>query len=141
MPEKSSGIGHEAPESVLVLDLSPDEDGHPADEFVAMVEVGASPSIVQVFADPRLPMGYLVYVVCFGEDRIYVIDPSIDEVVDIISTRRGPHALTFDSERGLAYLVNFLESTLSVIDVDPESPTYHSILTTLGRPRRPRTND
>lgn len=129
------------PESILVLDTSLDDDDDYTDRFVEAIEIGAGPSVVRTFADDSHPLGYLVYAVCFAEDRIFVIDPAVNEVVDIILTRRGPHDLTFDPERKVAYLANFLESTVSIIDIDPTSGRFHEILTTLGRPRRPRTND
>lgn len=127
--------------AILVLDTTRDERGEYADRFIDVIEVGPGPSIVRVYENPALPAGYLVYVVSFNADRVFVIDPSTDEVVDIIATRRGPHDLVFDPVARVAYLANFLESTVSIIDVDPESTSYHRILTTLGRPRRPRTND
>lgn len=128
-----------APESLLVLDLSEGVD--PDDRFIAVVEIGAQPSLVRVYADDNYALGYVVYVMCFADDQIFVVDPSINEVVDVIATRRGPHDLAFDPHTGVAYLANFLESTVSVIDVDPQSSRYHTILTTLGKPRRPRSND
>jgi hypothetical protein len=128
------------PESVFVLEMT--EDGRDYEyQFLDVIEVGEGPAIIESLSDERFPAGFLLYVVCFDADRIYVIDPSIDEVVDIVATRRGPHDLVFDPASGVGYLANFLESTLSILDVDPESPRYHSILTTLGQPRRPRTND
>lgn len=128
-----------APESLLVVALA---DGLDASErFIAVVEIGAQPSLVRVYEDAGYALGYVVYVMCFADDQIFVVDPSINEVVDVIPTRRGPHDLAFDPRAGVGYLANFLESTVSVIDVDPESSRYHTILTTLGKPRRPRSND
>ena len=130
-----------SPESLLVLDVSRDEAGDYLDRFLAVVEIGNGPSIVRVLEDSRFPAGYMIYVVCFSEDRVFVIDPATNVVVDIIATRRGPHDLVFDPRTGVGYLANFLESTVSVLDVNPESQRFHTILTTLGTPRRPRTND
>lgn len=130
-----------SPEAILVLDLSKDESGAYNDRFLAVVEIGNGPSVVRVYEDSRFAAGYMVYVMCYSEDRIFVVDPSVNSVVDIITTRRGPHDIVFDPDMRVAYLANFLESTVSVLDVDPESPSFHTILTTLGVPRRPRTND
>ena len=124
-----------------MLDITTSEGGAYVDRFVDIVEVGPGPAVIRVFEDARLPGGFLVYVVCFSADRLYVIDPTVNEVVDVLATRRGPHDLLFDAQAGIALLVNFLESTVSVIDVDPDSRAYHSTLTTLGWPRRPRSND
>jgi hypothetical protein len=128
-----------APESLLVLDLAQGVDAE--DRFIAVIEIGGQPSLVRIYEDGHSPLGYMVYVMCFADDQIFVVDPSINEVVDVIATRRGPHDLAFDTHTGVAYLANFLESTVSIIDVDPESSRYHTILTTLGKPRRPRSND
>jgi YVTN family beta-propeller protein len=134
-------VASRAPNSVLVLDITHDEYGNYADRFLHAIEIGAGPSIIKVYADPDFAEGYLVYVVCFDEDRIFVIDPAINEVTDVITTHRGPYELVFDPETRVGYLVHFLESTISVLDVDPRSPRFHTILTSLGRPKRPRTND
>lgn len=135
-----------APESVLVLDISVDENGDYVDEFIDVVEIGNGPSIIRIHEDESSADGFLIYVVCFEEDRIFVVDPAVNEVIDVITTRRGPHDLVFDDRRGIAYLVNFLESTISVLDMRPDeagddTSTHHTILTTLGMPRRPRSND
>jgi hypothetical protein len=130
-----------SPESLLVVDLTAGSDVDPSERFVAVIEIGGQPSLVRVYEEASAVLGYMVYVMCFSDDQIYVVDPSINEVVDVISTRRGPHDLVFDQANGVGYLANFLESTVSVVDVDPESPRYHTILTTLGKPRRPRSND
>jgi YVTN family beta-propeller protein len=129
------------PESIMVLDITHDDWDNYEDRFTDIIEIGQGASIVRIYADPSFPDGYLVYAVCFDEDRIFVIDPSVNEVVRVITTRRGPYDLVFDPTHKVGYLVNFLESTISVIDVDPESPRFHTILTTLGRPKRPRSND
>lgn len=134
-------IASRSPESILVLDIAHDDYGNYVDRFVDVVEIGSGPSIVRIHSDPSYSEGYVIYAVCFEEDRIFVIDPAVNEAFSVITTRRGPHELIFDSELKVGYLVNFLESTVSVLDVDPGSPTYHQILTTLGRPKRPRTND
>ncbi len=134
-------IASRDPDSILVLDITHDEWGNYSDRFVDVIEIGEGPSIVRVYEDPRFDEGYLVYAVCFEEDRIFIIDPAINEVIRVITTRRGPYDLTFDAELQVGYLVNFLESTISVIDLNPDSNRFHTILTTLGRPKRPRTND
>jgi hypothetical protein len=129
-----------APESLLVIDLTNESDD-PSDRIVAVVEIGRQPSIVRILQDDRFESGYLIYVVCFADNEVVIVDPSSNDLVPGFGTRSGPHDLTFDMHRHVGYLANFLESTVSIIDVDPDSSTFNTILTTLGKPRRPRSND
>ncbi len=120
------------PESLLVLDTAVDDSGRPADEFVAAIEVAAGPAVVSVD-----PTSGLVYVVCFRAGQIFVVDPFLLSVVDILLTGIGPHLLAFDPTRPVAYLAQFTESTIAVLDVDPASETFHEFLLTIGIPDPP----
>jgi hypothetical protein len=111
-------------------------------ELVGVIPIGAEPSLIEVVADDEAPGGHGVYVACFDDARVYAIDPVARDIEDVIDAGQGPHDLHYDSTRQVLYVVNFLESTVSVVDVNRAQPdTLHSVLTTLGTPRRPRSND
>jgi DNA-binding beta-propeller fold protein YncE len=61
--------------------------------------------------------------------------------VDVILTGNGPHVFVTDPARGRGYLVNFIESTVSVVDLDPASTTFNEVRATLGIPEKVRSND
>lgn len=121
------------PESLLLVDTSPDARGLPQDEFVDAIEVDAGPAVVAVQPGPE----GLVWVSCFRTRKVFVVDPILREVVDVILTGEGPHTIVFDPLRPLAYVAQFTESTIAVVDVDPVSPTRHQILLTIGIPDPP----
>ncbi len=63
-----------------------------------------------------------VFAVCFDSRRIFVYDPKRRLIDSIVSTGRGPYALSVDSVRGLAYLGHFTDSYLGVISLDQRFP-------------------
>jgi DNA-binding beta-propeller fold protein YncE len=126
------------PESLLFLDTTPNAVGTPADDFIDAVEVEEGPAVLAVGppGGPEPARG-LVYVSCFRARKVFVIDPVLREIVDVILTGEGPHTMVFDPVRPLAYLAQFTESTIAVLDVDRTSPTFHQRLLTIGIPDPP----
>ena len=78
------------------------------------------------------PQRHLVYVVCFGSSQIYVIDPQLAKVIDQIQTGKGPNVLEFDLEHQLAFVANFLENTIGVIDLNPSHPSFNRMVLRIG---------
>ena len=63
-----------SPNSILILDISPDADGVPRNRVADMIPL--SPGPAQVAVAPVGPQGRdLVYAACFDTDRIWVLDP------------------------------------------------------------------
>lgn len=125
------------PPSLLVLDTSL-EDGQPRNEVLDVVEICPKPSVLRVrtMEDGRT----LAYAVCFASGEIYVVDTHDAQVVDRIEAGGGPHdlALMPDSAppelRDFAVVSNFGEHTVGVIDLRPDSETYHQMIGRLGWP-------
>ena len=131
--------------SLLIYDTSIRDGGRPRNAFVDSIPIGSGPNVVRVaglrpgesraVVEPNTgsvnPVidekgGGLVYVTDFNEDRVSVIDPQIRQVVARIDVGDGPNDITFapDGEEKLwAYVTNFADHTLSVIDIEPGSPT------------------
>lgn len=95
-----------------------------------------------------------VYVTCFQDGQIYVVNPfGQSQVEDIISVGRGPYtAVALRTEDPLPpappappppplpnylFVSNFLEDTIAVIDITPDSPTRHRVVLRIGTPRAP----
>lgn len=132
-------VAHRAPSSVLFIDPAYEIYGRRQDYIYNIVEVGRGPSVLRVhsFEDGT----YLVYVVCFEANQIFVLDPDLETVIDVIQTGKGPHSLVFDPIRKLAYIAHFTESTIGVINMDPKSPSFHRLIFTLGIPKEPKMHD
>jgi DNA-binding beta-propeller fold protein YncE len=82
-----------------------------------------------------------VFVVCFDSRKIYIYDPDLDRIEIELTTGRGPHALSIDNERALAYVGHFTDSFIGVINLDQRVPgLYGSLIATVGRPTPPRAS-
>ncbi len=125
------------PPSLLVFDTSL-EDGQPRNEFLDAVEICPKPSVMRVRTGPQGRT--LAYTVCFASGEIYVVDTHDAQVVDRIEAGGGPHDLVLMPDtaspelQGFGLVSNFGEHTVGVIDLRPDSETYHQLIGRLGWP-------
>ncbi len=150
-----------APPSVAVLDTRLDEAqtrGLPSNKVVDTIQVCQSPSHMALRqrveagppgADPTLRTK--LYVACFTANQIMVVDPDRPGVDETILLGRGPTELAFNfsgAETPAAeqlpeprhrrlYVTNYAESTIGVIDLDPDSPTENRLVARIGMPFPP----
>jgi DNA-binding beta-propeller fold protein YncE len=139
--------------SLRVFETSVGPRGRPPHNLLAAVPLGAGPNVVRVaglrsgelsapggpdwggVGDAVAALGQgLVYASAFEDDRVVVVDPSLMAVVAQIETGRGPHDIAFmpDAQGRLhAWVANFRDHTLTVIDVDPRSSRRFSVLATV----------
>ncbi len=128
----------------MVLDTHLRTDGPApgtnANQVVDVIDICQSPSDLVRRRDelgrPRL------YSPCFLTGQVAVVDPDQPQLLDFISVGRGPSTMGFHTDNTLnpkerAYVANFLESTVSVIDFDPGSPTEKRMVARLGIPVPP----
>lgn len=76
----------------------------------------------------------------FDARSIVIYDPDSRRVSNIVRTHRGPYAMTVDSINKLAYICNFTDSTIQVIDLNPNDagqPYYQRIIFSVGAPSGP----
>lgn len=119
-------LTYRTPASVLVLDTV-DANGSFSQNTLAMISVGGGPSRMLVL--PTGPGGKeLAYVTCFDDDKVWVLDLDNLVVKDQIAVGAGPYdmAVRLSGNQPRAYVSNFLDNTVSVIDLDPSSPYYHT---------------
>ncbi len=133
-------VSNRTPNSLVIVDTSLDANGWPRNRTVGAVELDAGPSLLTVWRPPGWDVEW-VYATCYNMDRVYVIDPVLRIPIDVILSGNGPHNLITDPERLLGYLVNFIESTISVVDLDPASATFNDVRATIGIPEKVRSND
>ena len=118
------------PTFLHIYDTEDGPDGFPVNQYLGAVELCREPANITVADVGR---GDRAYVSCFATGQIWVIDTRAQTVESIIDVGRGPHALALakDTRRRL-YVANFLENTVSVVDIEPGSPTENRVLMRLG---------
>ena len=108
-------------------------------EVVDMVSIGTDPSVVQIFEDEENG-GVYAFILCFKSNNVYIVEPNTMKVY-VRSTGSGPHAVAFDKKRKYAYIANFRESTITIIEATP--PFNHvrvegeDVQLMIGKPRLP----
>jgi DNA-binding beta-propeller fold protein YncE len=131
-------VGARNPSSVIVFDTSLGSDGLAKNDLIGRVDVDLSPQQLRVvqLSDGR----ELVYAVDFENARVHIVDP---EFLDsgtargAIDVGQGPFGAAFATVNGAPrlFVVNFVEDTISAVDLDPASPTFHQELYRIGAPR------
>jgi YVTN family beta-propeller protein len=120
------------PAGLAVLDRSPLADGTPSNRPIAVMQVCNGPTAMQMRDVGR---GDRIFVTCYDDGQIYVIDPVALTVTGIIDAGAGPIGLVFSArDKGMAYVASFANSHLSVIDLRPGSPTENRVLLRIGLP-------
>jgi DNA-binding beta-propeller fold protein YncE len=100
-----------------------------------IVETCQAPTFLQqagTGADTRL------YITCFESGQVYVVDPFVPRLTNVIEVGRGPAGLAFappgpNGER-LAYVVGFSANNVSVVDLTPGSGTQFHVIQRIGFP-------
>jgi DNA-binding beta-propeller fold protein YncE len=130
-------------------------------ELTDMTTVCTDPSIVELFRhdsgtpDPADDVTY-AFVLCFLTGQVFIVDTEALIVRAVRSVGSSPHAIAFDRTRRRAFVSNFRESTISVIEIDPplfdllryrpgpgewlhdEADPERSYIVKIGKPRLPR---
>jgi YVTN family beta-propeller protein len=121
-----------SPSAIVLLDRRPLADGTPANTPMDILEVCGGPTTMQMHDAGR---GKHIYVTCYDEGQIYVVDPVEFVVTSIIDVGAGPISLVMpDRTPGVAYIASFANSHLSVIDLLPGSPTENHVVMRIGLP-------
>jgi DNA-binding beta-propeller fold protein YncE len=129
-----------APPSLQVYDTSLGPTGVPKNTLLGSSDLcrgGSAAAVAGAGSDER------VYVTCFQDGQIYVVNPfGQSQVEDIISVGRGPYAAvvavlpnTDPVPPSYLFVSNFLEDTIAVIDITPNHPTRDRVVLRIGTPR------
>jgi YVTN family beta-propeller protein len=120
------------PAALAVLDRTPRADGSVANTPTAVLELCGGPTAMQM---RDTESGDRIYVTCYDDGQIYVVDPVALVVIAVIDVGAGPTGLVFSPlHPGIAYIASFANSHLSVIDLDPGSPTENHVIMRIGLP-------
>ena len=120
------------PAALAVLDRHPLPDGTPSNPPMGLLQVCNGPTAMQV---RDVGSGDRIFVTCYDDGQIWVIDPVALMVTGIIDAGAGPISLVFSPrDKGIAYVASFANSHLSLIDLRPGSPTENRVLLRIGLP-------
>ena len=123
------------PASLQIWDTSIGPTGYPNNTGTGSSDICREASTLAVVDGGD---GDRVYVTCFQDGQLYVVDPrGLSTVEDIIDVGRGPYAVTAAPSRKKVYVTNFLDDTIAVIDVAPGSPTYNRVVLRVGTVKPP----
>jgi len=77
----------------------------------------------------------LLFITCFDSGELYIVDPSVPQIRTIIPVGREPINTVFDpNDPTRAYVITFGENNVSVVDLDPTSPTVNRVIERIGYP-------
>jgi hypothetical protein len=159
-------IANRSPASLLVGELGGSvnaTDSYDPDRLVLHTSIPLSAGPAKVYLAPVVEadgaLALRVFAVCFDSATVFVINPETEQLENVIRVGLGPFAMAFDpftfedvavnkpveSINGIrryrfAYLGNFTESYVQVIDLDnfARSATFERVVFTLGRPTAPK---
>ncbi|HET9991243.1 MAG TPA: hypothetical protein VFQ65_22085, partial [Kofleriaceae bacterium] len=123
------------PPSLQVYDTSLKPTGYPADVGIGASDICREASTLTAVDTGD---GERVYITCFSNGQLYVVDPrGQTSVEDIITVGRGPYSVKASPTRKKVYVTNFLEDTIAVIDVAPGSKTRNRVVLRIGEVKPP----
>jgi DNA-binding beta-propeller fold protein YncE len=121
------------PPSLQIFDTSISATGFPHNKGVGATDICRQSSTLAVLDAGD---GERVYITCFQDGQVYVVDPrGLGSVEQIITVGRGPYAVVAAPNRKKVYVTNFLEDTIVVIDASPTSPMYNRVVMRIGEVR------
>ena len=123
------------PPSLQIYDTGLGVTGFPKNRALGGVDICRQSSTLAV-AD--VGDGDRVFVSCFQDGQIYIINPALGgSTDDIVTIGRGPFSIVASSSRKRVYVTNFLEDTVAVLDIDPASKYRNRVVLRIGEPRLP----
>ncbi|HEX3757849.1 MAG TPA: hypothetical protein VHW23_04045 [Kofleriaceae bacterium] len=124
-----------SPPSLQVYDTSIGPTGTPSNALLGSSDLCRQATAAAVAGNG---LDERVYVTCFEDGQIYVVNPfGQSQVEDIISVGRGPYAAVTVASKKQLFVSNFLEDTIAAIDIDPMSPTHNRVVLRIGTPSTP----
>ena len=78
--------------------------------------------------------GVRLYVNCFDTGEVYVFDPAGPILMTTFQVGRGPAGMIFDDAHKVAYVLDFSQNDVSVVDLAPGSATQYHVVQRLGFP-------
>jgi len=122
-------IVNRRPPTLTTVDTTLDDAGRPSNEVLQSTEICRQAGLLTVSDNGE---GDRLYVSCFRNGQIWVIEPETATIEALIDVGRGPHSVVAAPSRNQIYVANFLEHTVAVIDTTPGAATEHRVVVRLG---------
>ncbi len=120
------------PPAVVSFDVSRTIGGTVTPLPTSVIETCSSPTFLYQNQQPG--DGMRLYVNCFDTGEIYVVDPSIPSLLTTFQVGRGPAGMVFDPKLPVAYVLDFSQNDVVVVDLAPGSPTQYHVIQRIGFP-------
>ncbi|MBM4372968.1 MAG: hypothetical protein FJ098_15040, partial [Deltaproteobacteria bacterium] len=130
-------VAWRAPDGLMVLDTSGEGSTDGEIRFLGLVSLADDPSCVRIY--PTAPGGEdRAWVTSLGNNSVYVVDP--ETLLVEARIRLGPSnvtpgfhgiapfSLAWSPARREVYAAGFLGHAVSVIDADPDSASFHTVI-------------
>lgn len=123
------------PPSLQIFDTSLKDTDFPANTVIGVTDICREANFLAAIDTGD---GERVYISCFADGVIDVIDPNGGgSLIDQIQSGSGPYAVAASLARKKLYVSNFLEDTVSVIDIAPGSPSRDRVVLRVGTIKPP----
>ncbi len=120
------------PPSLAVVDTSMSAQGVPKNVVVGATDICREASGMAL-AD--VGEGERVFISCFQDGELYVVDPRAGaDVIAITTVGRGPFGVAVAPSRNRLFVSNFFENTIAVVDLTPGAPTQYRVVLRIGMP-------
>lgn len=114
------------PPTLQIYDSSDNEAGVPKNQAVAVHDICRNASGLTVGEGG---FGKLALVSCFNDGTVQILDATgLRGTLAVISVGRGPYEIVVSSTLQKAYVSNFLEDSIGVIDLKPGPTQFREIL-------------
>jgi YVTN family beta-propeller protein len=118
--------------AIEVLDRTPLPDGTPSNTPIDVLQVCNGPTVMQKAPDSA--QRNRLFVTCYDDGRIYIIDTQALAVSAEIDVGTGPTSLVFSNDGNVGYVASFADSHLALIDLRPASRTENRVVLRIGLP-------
>jgi hypothetical protein len=115
------------PPDLISYDIDRNASGALTVRTSALLETCSSPTYLY-------HQGTRLYVNCFDTGEIYVFDATIPTLLTSFQVGRGPAGMVFDPKLPVAYVLNFTQNDIAVVDLAPGSPTEDHVIQRIGFP-------
>jgi DNA-binding beta-propeller fold protein YncE len=125
------------PPDLVGFDVSRAVDGATITTPTDLNETCSSPTFLYQYPFPGTATAdnpARLFVNCFDTGEVYVFDPAVPSLISTLMVGRGPAGMVFDPFQQVAYVLNFTQNNLVVVDLAPGSATQYHVVQRLGFP-------
>jgi hypothetical protein len=118
------------PPAVVAFQINRAQSGGVTAIPTSLIETCSSPTVIGQRPGDQTRL----YVSCFDTGEVYVIDTTIPALITTFQVGRGPAKMVFDTTLPVAYVLDFSQNDVVVVDLAPGSPTEDHVIQRIGFP-------